>query len=96
MGAKMKLFKYPNGLVLKRKNKRTKILTSLKNPENNFLEFQIYSKEGRFAGFNEERGVQTVTIHLSDETLELAAQMIIDHLQEKKKWQVKTDTQQHS
>jgi hypothetical protein len=81
----MKLFKYPNGLILKRKNKRTKVLTSLKNPKNNFLEFQIYSKEGRFAGFKEERGVQTVTIHLSDETLELLAQMIIHHLEEKRK-----------
>jgi hypothetical protein len=79
----MKLFKYPNGLILKRKNKRTKVLTSLKNPENNFLEFQIYDKEGRFAGFKEERGVQTVTIHLSDETLELLAHMIFDHLTDK-------------
>lgn len=81
----MKLFKYTNGLILKRKNKRTKVLTSLKNPENNFLEMQIYSKEGRFAGFNEERGVQTVTIYLSDETLELLAHMIIHHLEEKRK-----------
>lgn len=81
----MKLFKYPNGLKLKRKNKRTRIMTSLKNPENNFLELQIYSKEGRFAGFQEERGVQTVTIYLSDETIELLAQMIIHHLEEKRK-----------
>lgn len=81
----MKLFKYPNGFMLKRENKRTRVMTSLKNPENNFLELQIYSKEGRFAGFNEERGVQTVTIHLSDETLDLLAQMIIHHLEEKRK-----------
>ena len=81
----MKLFKYPNGFMLKRKNKRTRVLTSLKNPENNFLEFQIYDKEeGSFAGFKEERGVQTVTIHLSDETLGLLSQMIIDHLEEKR------------
>ena len=81
----MKLYKYPNGLILKRKNKRTKVLTSLKNPENNLLELQIYSKEGRFARFQEERGVQTVTINLSDETLELLAKMIIDHLERKRK-----------
>lgn len=57
----------------------------MKNPENNYLEMQIYSKKGRFAGFKEERGVQTVTIYLSDETLELLAQMIIHHLEEKRK-----------
>ena len=81
----MKLFKYPNGFMLKRENKRTRILTSLKNPDNNFLEMQVYSKEGKFAGFKEERGIQTVTIHLSHETLGLLAQMIIHHLEEKRK-----------
>ena len=80
----MKVLKYTNGIIVKKKNKRTKVITSPKNPDNNFVQIKAYSKEGKFAGFKEERGIQTVTIHLTDETLELLAHMIIHHLTEKK------------
>ena len=81
----MKLLQYKNGLVLKRKNKRTRILKSLKNPDHTFLEFKIYSKEGYFAGFSENRGVQTAIVTLTDETLIFLSKMIIQYLEENRK-----------
>lgn len=81
----MKLFKYPNGLILKRKNKRIMLLHSEKYHENTFLQIQIYEKgNGHFSKTWDERGVKTMIARLSDETLELLAHMIIDHLTEKR------------
>lgn len=86
MGDNIKLFKYPNGFILKRKNKRIKTLNSSKGEERSFVQLQIFDKtDGHFAGVKNERGIKTVTIHLTDETLELLAQMIIHHLNEKRK-----------
>lgn len=82
----MKLFKYQNGIKLKRKNKRIILLNSEKHPDITVLQIQLYEKgEGYFSKTWNKRGVETMMARLSDETLELLACMIIDHLKEKRK-----------
>ena len=82
----MKLYNYPNGLKLKRKNKRIWLLNSNKHPNSSYLEIQTYQNvEGHFAKIQDERGIKTMIAVLSDETLELLACMIIDHLKDKRK-----------
>lgn len=82
----MKIFKYPNGIKLKRKNKRILLFKSEQYPDCTFLQIQTYEKgDGHFCKTWKKRGVNTMMARLSDETLELLAQMIIRHLEEKRK-----------
>lgn len=86
MEAEMKLFKYQNGIKLKRKNKRIMLLNSEKHPDSTFLQIQTYEKgDGHFCKIWNKRGVNTMIARLSEETLELLAQMIIQHLSDKRR-----------
>jgi hypothetical protein len=82
----MKLFKYPNGRKLKRKNNRIRLTNSSKYPNNTFFGLEIFDKDdGHFVTVYDKRGIKGFIARLSDETLELLACMIIDHLTDKRK-----------
>lgn len=82
----MKLYKYTNGLKLKRKNNRIRLTKSSKYPDNTFLGLEMFDKgDGHFVKVYDKRGIKGFVARVSDETLELLAQMIIHHLEEKRK-----------
>jgi len=77
----MKLYRYPNALMVKRKNKRTIVRRASDRPDTIIVQMSILEKEeGHFAATISTRGIKTLVMRLTGETAEVLHFLIGEYL----------------